>query len=96
MAATPLVPLKSLLIGLPLGLGALAIGFAAEGLIPAPPPLSAAMVTALQETPPPAKPVRADAREDLRGVAAQRLGQGPTLASLAAPQLAGPQANPGP
>ena len=96
MAATPLFPLKSLLIGLPLGLGALAIGFAAEGLIPATPPLSAAMVTALQETPPPAKPVRADAREDLRGVAAQRLGQGPALASLAAPQLAGPQANPGP
>ena len=31
MAATPLFPLKSLLIGLPLGLGALAIGFAAEG-----------------------------------------------------------------
>jgi len=95
MAASLPFPLKSLLIGLPLGLGALAIGFAAEGLIPATPPLSAAMVTALQETPPAAKPVRADAREDLQGVAAQRLGQGPGLASLAAPPLAGPQVNPG-
>lgn len=95
--ASPLpFPLKSLLIGLPLGLGALAIGFAAEGLIPAPAPLSAAMVTALQEAPPAAKPARADAREDLEGVAAQRLGQGPGLASLAAAQLAGPQVNPGP
>ena len=96
MAAAPPFPLKSLLIGLPLGLGALAIGFAAEGLIPAPTPLSAALVTALQEAPPAAKPVRADARQDLQGVAAQRLGKGPGLASLAAPELAVPQAGPAP
>ena len=96
MAAAPPLRLKSLLIGLPLGLGALAIGFAAEGLIPAPTPLSAALVTALQEAPPAAKPVRADARQDLQGVAAQRLGKGPGLASLAAPELAVPQAGPAP
>ena len=96
MAAAPPPPLKSLLIGLPLGLGALAFGFAAEGLIPAPTPLSAAMVTALQESPPTAKPVRVDAKEDLQGVAAQRLGKGQGLASLAAPELAGPQGAPGP
>ncbi len=96
MATAPPLPLKSLLIGLPLGLGALAIGFAAEGLIPAPTPLSAAMVTALQEAPPAAKPVGADAREDLQGVAAQRLGKGPGLARLAAPELAAPQLAPGP
>ncbi len=96
MATAPPLRLKSLLIGLPLGLGALAIGFAAEGLIPAPTPLSAALVTALQEAPPAAKPVRADARQDLQGVAAQRLGKGPGLASLAAPELAVPQAGPAP
>ena len=96
MAAAPPLRLKSLLIGLPLGLGALAIGFAAEGLIPAPTPLSAALVTALQEAPPAAKPLRADARQDLQGVAAQRLGKGPGLASLAAPELAVPQAGPAP
>ena len=96
MAAAPPVPFKSLLIGLPLGLGALAIGFAAEGLIPAPAPLSATLVSALQEAPPAAKSVRADAREDLQGVAAQRLGKGPDLASLGTPELVVPQAGPAP
>ena len=96
MAAASPLPLKSLLLGLPLGLGALAIGFAAEGLIPAPTPLSAAMVTALQEAPPAAKPVGADARKDLQGVASQRLGQAPGLASLATPALAAPPLAPAP
>jgi hypothetical protein len=94
MATAPPVPLKSLLIGLPLGLGALAFGFAAEGLIPSPTPLSAAMVAALQEPPPATQPVRADAREDLQGVSAQRVGRAKGLASLAAPDLAVPQAGP--
>ncbi|MCX5944855.1 MAG: SpoIID/LytB domain-containing protein [Cyanobacteria bacterium] len=94
MATAPRIPLKSLLIGLPLGLGALAIGFAAEGLIPGPTTLSAAMVSALQEAPPAGRSVRGNAREDLQGVAAQRLGQGAGLAKLAAPELALPQAGP--
>ena len=94
MASAPSLPLKSLLIGLPLGLGALAFGFAAEGLIPAPTPLSAAMVTALQEAPPASQPVHAHAREDLEGVAAQRVGRAKGLASLATPDLAVPQAGP--
>jgi hypothetical protein len=96
MAVAPPPPLKSLLIGVPLALGALAFGFAAKGLIPAPTPLSAAMVRVLQETPRTTKPVRADAKEDLQGVAAQRLGKGQGLASLATPELAGSQGAPGP
>ena len=99
MAAAPPRRLTSLLLGLPLGLGALAFGFAAEGLIPAPTPLSAAMVTALQESPPAAKPVHANAKEDLHGIAAQRLGKGHGLASLEAAELAAelaaPQVAPG-
>ncbi len=96
MAAAPPLPLKSLLLGLPLGLGALAIGFAAEGLIPAPTRLNATLVSALQEAPPAARSVRADAREDLQGVASQRLGSAQGLARLSPPQLVGPQAGPPP
>ena len=99
MAAAPPRRLTSLLLGLPLGLGALAFGFAAEGLIPVSTPLSAAMVSALQESPPAAKPVHANAKEDLHGVAAQWLGQGHGLASLEAAalaaELAAPQVAPG-
>jgi hypothetical protein len=72
------------------------MGFAAEGLIPAPPPLSAALVSALQEAPPSSKPVRSDARDDLQGVAAQRIGKTQSLASLVTPELAVPQAAPVP
>ena len=95
MADAPPRRLPALLLGLPLGLGALAFGFAAEGLIPVSTPLSPAMVSALQESPPAAKPVHADAKEDLHGVAAQRLGKGPGLASLVDADLASPQVAPG-
>ena len=95
MADAPPRRLPALLLGLPLGLGALAFGFAAEGLIPVSTPLSPAMVSALQESPPAAKPVHANAKQDLHGVAAQRLGKGPGLASLVDADLASPQVTPG-
>ncbi len=88
---------RTVLLGAPMGMGALVIGFAAQGLMPQRSALSGAMLAALLEAPPP-RTVADDAREDLRGVEAQRSqagasGEGPAGAgslSLAEPAAGTP------
>lgn len=55
-----------------MGLGALGIGFAAQGMLPGPASLNGAMLEAVLEPPPQHQRPRPSAREDLQGVAAQR------------------------
>lgn len=64
--------LRALLIGAPMGLGAVGFGFLAQGLMPQPDGLSGAMLDAVLEAPPVHGAPRANARDDLQGVAAQR------------------------
>jgi stage II sporulation protein D len=67
---------RSLLIGAPMGLGALGIGFMAQGLLPNSSGLSGPVLQALLETPPSHVSPRHDTREDLKGVLAQRAERG--------------------
>ena len=69
-----------MLITAPLGLGALGVGFAVQGLMPAPATLSGPMLEAMLETPPAHATPRASARDDLRGVAAERTAKPGALA----------------
>jgi hypothetical protein len=55
-----------------MGLGALGVGFVAQGLMPRPSSLSGPMLEAMLEAPPAHASTRATPREDLRGVAAER------------------------
>jgi hypothetical protein len=55
-----------------MGLGALGVGFVAQGLMPRPSSLSGPMLEAMLEAPPAHASTRATSREDLRGVAAER------------------------
>jgi hypothetical protein len=64
--------LRALLMGAPMGLGALAAGFWLQGLMPSPSPVNGALLEAMLETPPPLRRTAADPRDDLRGVQAQR------------------------
>ena len=59
-----------------MGLGALGIGFLAQGLMPAPGTLSGPMLEAVLEAPPQHSAPRSHARDDLQGVAAQRAARG--------------------
>lgn len=68
--------MRALLFGAPMGLGALGLGFMAQGLMPGPSSLSGPLLDAVLEAPR-ARPAPAEsAREDLRGVAAQRAPRG--------------------
>jgi len=84
---------RTVLLGAPMGMGALVIGFAAQGLMPQRSTLSGPMLAALLEAPPP-RAVADDAREDLRGVQSQRAQvagpQGPGSLSLAEPAAGTP------
>lgn len=65
------------MLGAPMGLGALGIGFLAQGLLPAPSStLSGPMLNAILEAPPQHSAPRSNARDDLQGVAAQRAARG--------------------
>ena len=75
--------LRSVLLGAPMGIGALGIGFMAQGLMPGPSGLSGPMLEAVLEAPPQHSAPRTHARDDLQGVAAQRGARGG--ASLAEP-----------
>ncbi|MFZ9849624.1 MAG: SpoIID/LytB domain-containing protein [Vulcanococcus sp.] len=68
--------LRRLLLGAPMGVGALGIGFMAQGLMPGPSGLSGPMLEAVLEAPPQHSAPRPDAREDLQGVQAQRGARG--------------------
>jgi hypothetical protein len=59
-----------------MGLGALGIGFMAQGLVPTSSGLSAPVLQALLEAPPTHVTPRRDTREDLQGVMAQRTSSG--------------------
>ena len=59
-----------------MGVGALGIGFMAQGLMPGPSGLSGPMLEAVLEAPPQHSEPRRDAREDLQGVQAQRGARG--------------------
>ena len=60
-----------------MGLGALGIGFVAQGLMPGPATLSGPMLDAVLEAPPQHSAPRSNARDDLQGVAAQRAARAP-------------------
>lgn len=64
--------LRPLLMGAPMGLGALAAGFWLQGLMPSASPVNGALLQAMLESPPPLRRAAADPRDDLRGVEAQR------------------------
>lgn len=68
--------LQTLLLGAPLGLGALGIGFMAQGLMPDPRSLSGPLLEAVLEAPPAHSTPRSSARDDLQGVAAERADRG--------------------
>ena len=59
-----------------MGLGALGVGFVAQGLMPGPATLSGPMLEAVLEAPPRHSAPRTNARDDLQGVAAQRASRG--------------------
>ena len=75
--------LRSLLLGAPMGVGALGIGFMAQGLLPGQRGLSGPVLQAVLEAPPAHSAPRVHARDDLQGVQAQRAARGG--ASLAEP-----------
>ena len=58
-----------------MGLGALGIGFMAQGLMPGNPGLSGAMLDAVLEAPPQHSAPRVNARDDLQGVQAHQIGR---------------------
>jgi hypothetical protein len=64
--------LRTLLMGAPMGLGALAAGFWLQGLLPRSTPVNGALLEAMLQNPPPISRAAADSRDDLRGVAAER------------------------
>ena len=55
-----------------MGIGALGVGFVAQGLMPGSNNLSGPMLEAMLEVPPPHAAARANPRDDLQGVAAER------------------------
>ena len=59
-------------MGTPMGLGALAIGFWLQGVLPRSNPVNGALLEAMLENPPPVSRAAADSRDDLRGVQAER------------------------
>lgn len=65
-------PWRTLLLGAPMGLGAMGVGFWAQGLLPAEPRLSGAVLEAMLASPPEHATPRSAASDDLRGVAAER------------------------
>ena len=79
--------LRNLVIGTPMGLGALGLGFWAQGLMPGSSSLNGPLLEALLESPPPHSAPRQAARDDLRGVAAERSSSGPSRFGLAEPQI---------
>lgn len=81
---------RNLLIGAPMGLGALGFGFMAQGLVPSSNGLSGPVLQALLESPPAHVTPRRDTRDDLRGVMAQRATRGGM--TLAEPGQAAPVA----
>ncbi|MFM7314246.1 MAG: SpoIID/LytB domain-containing protein, partial [Cyanobium sp.] len=81
--------LRNLLVGAPMGLGALGIGFLAQGLVPGSSGgLSGPMLDAVLEAPPQHSTPRVNARDDLQGVQAQRAARGG--ATLAEPERGTP------
>jgi Stage II sporulation protein len=77
---TPLLGLqgrqwRALLLGAPMSLGALGVGFAAQGLLPSSSGLSGPLLQAMLQAPPQHQAPRANARDDLRGLAAERTAQ---------------------
>ncbi|MEN9541220.1 MAG: hypothetical protein RLZZ459_1311 [Cyanobacteriota bacterium] len=70
--------MRALLFGAPMGLGALGLGFMAQGLLPGPSSLSGPVLDAVLEAPRTRPAPPDNAREDLRGVAAQRAPQAAT------------------
>ena len=71
-----------------MGIGALGIGFMAQGLVPGPSGLSGPMLEAVLEAPPQHSAPRTNARDDLQGVQAQRGARGG--AALAEPERGTP------
>lgn len=66
-------PWRALLLGAPMSLGALGVGFAAQGLLPTTSSgLSGPLLQAVLQAPPQHQAPRANARDDLRGLAAER------------------------
>ena len=73
-----------------MGLGALGIGFWAQGLMPAPSQLNGPLLAAMLEAPPVHSTPRQDARDDLRGVAAERSRAAAQSFALAEPAQGAP------
>lgn len=68
-------PWRPLLLGAPMGLGALGVGFAAQALLPTSNGLSGPLLEAMLQAPPQHAAPRSKARDDLQGLAAQRNAQ---------------------
>jgi Stage II sporulation protein len=66
---------RALLLGAPMGLGALGVGFAAQGLMPGSRGLNGPLLEAMLQAPPQHQVPRANAHDDLRGLAAERNAQ---------------------
>ncbi|MEY4359482.1 MAG: hypothetical protein RLZZ631_968 [Cyanobacteriota bacterium] len=81
---------RGLLIGTPMGLGALGIGFWAQALMPGSSTLNGPLLEAMLASPPPHAAPKASAQEDLRGVAAERSGGRSTSLALAEPSRGQP------
>ena len=69
----------------PLGLGALGVGFLAQGLMPGPSGLSGPLLETMLESPPAMATPKSSAQEDLQGVAAERAARLDGTVSLAEP-----------
>jgi hypothetical protein len=76
---------RSLLIGTPMGLGALGIGFWAQAWMPGPSTLNGPLLEAMLASPPPHATPKPSARDDLRGIAAERSGTPSASLALAEP-----------
>jgi len=76
---------RRLLLGTPMGLGALGIGFWAQALMPGPATVNGPLLEAMLASPPPHATPKRSAQDDLRGVAAERSGQRGASLALAEP-----------
>ena len=75
---------RQLLLGAPMGLGAVGLGFWAQALVPSGSSINGPLLEAMLASPPPHTAPKASAAEDLRGLAAERTATADGL-SLAEP-----------
>jgi peptidoglycan hydrolase-like amidase len=76
---------RSLLLGAPMGLGALGLGFWAQAVMPNGSTLNGPLLEAMLATPPPHAVPQSSAGDDLRGLAAERTAGGAGSLALAEP-----------